>query len=239
MNKRVKAKKLTEEELAQKKKIASGITLGIYAAIFIILIIFIRLSNSVGEKVELERKKEEEKYYINSDEEVTKFLKYKNYSFNYTLKIDDVTYVYSGKRYKDKEKYQITKGFEKIDVYRYKELALVKKGDDYVLTEIPAMFFNFFDSDLINKIITNSKYDKKKSLYEIKTKDLEYILDNQSVSTSETINSILLTYVDKNVSSITFDITNFANKNEKTYSLVLLELQYADFNTIEDFEIGE
>lgn len=219
------------------KRWRSIIIMGFYVVLFGFLIIAIRY-DKYQEKKELKRQQElEEAQKIHSTSDLQEYLKGTNYSLQYVLKLDDVTYQYVGKRYDDKQKLAIQSGMSNADYYIYGDIALKKSGDEYILADLPFHYFNYFDINIINDIINKSTYDELTNTYEITSSNFNEAIKQKATMSNKSINTISIAYTDNNVSSIIIDFSNYLKARREKYSFAVLELKYQDFGKITDFSI--
>ncbi len=219
------------------KRWRSIIIMGFYVVLFGFLIIAIRY-DKYQEKKELKRQQElEEAQKIHSTNDLQEYLKGTNYSFQYVLKLDDVTYQYVGKRYDDKQKLVIQSGMSNADYYIYGDIGLKKSGDEYILADLPFHYFNYFDIDIINNIINQSTYDELTNTYEITSSNFNEAIKQKATMSNKSINTISIAYTDNNISAIIIDFSNYVKARREKYSFAVLELKYQDFGKITDFSI--
>ena len=211
------------------KRWRSIIIMGFYVVLFGFLIIAIRY-DKYQEKKELKRQQElEEAQKIHSTNDLQEYLKGTNYSFQYVLKLDDVTYQYVGKRYDDKQKLVIQSGMSNADYYIYGDIGLKKSGDEYILADLPFHYFNYFDIDIINNIINQSTYDELTNTYEITSSNFNEAIKQKATMSNKSINTISIAYTDNNISAIIIDFSNYVKARREKYSFAVLELKYQDF----------
>lgn len=215
----------------EKKK--SILVMVFYFIFFVILIIFIRSNRSpkpLSPNVQEQEEQTEPKGLLSTT----------NYHFTYKLKIDNVIYTYDGKRFNDKELFTISSGFSGLDsseYYRYGELVLVKKANDYVLSSMPYYYFNYFDTNLLNKIINNSVYDQTKDQYVISTQNLSRLIDANHIINSSSENYLSIQYTNKRISAININFTNYVKDRGESHEIVELELNYNNHGNITDFAL--
>ena len=222
-------------KVLKSKKTRSIILTIFYCLLFISLIFYIRIKHNLKDSNNSEENIEK----IESIFELQDYLEDKNYSYEYTLKVDNDTYKYTGKRYLDKEEFVFQNGLISETYQRNKNDIYKKENDKFIKVELPYQYFNYFDSDLIGTILEKSIFDSKNNLYEISNNDLQNIIVNQKNNDEqEGINTIEIIYGDNNVVSIIMDLTNYVKTLNETDDLVILELKYMDFQKIKDFSIN-
>lgn len=214
MNKRNYRK---EEQKDQKIK---NIVIGsIYVIFIVFMIVMVRLNES----------------NTKTEKEVNKNITNSNYYFTYILTIDDETYYYEGKRYNDKYAFKVSNEKESNDYYVYKDIALIKKDNDYVLIDIPAFFVNYFDTNELNQIINMAEYDKNDKLYKVSTTNFALIYDLEINDNS--INTIELEYKDNHLYKVKMDYTNYVIARGEPVRRVYVELEYKEYGKVKDFDI--
>ena len=222
-------------KILKDKKTRSIILIVFYCLLFLSLIFYIRIKNNLKDSNNSEENIEK----IESVFELQDYLENKNYSYEYTLKVDNNTYKYTGKRYIDKEEFVFQNGLISETYQRNKSDIYKKEKDKYVKVELPYHYFNYFDSDLVGTILEKSIFDSKNNLYEISNGELQNIIGNQEKNNEqEGINTIEIIYGDNNIVSIIMDLTNYVKNLNETDDLVILELKYRDFQKIKDFSIN-
>ena len=228
-----KKKKLVFNSL-RDERIRSTIIMAFYIALFLVLIINIR-TNKNSDIV----KKEEKNNLINSIEDVKKYLDSNNFSFTYVLKIDDQNYIYMGKKYDYKSKFSYQRNIEKDNYYQSSKEFYIEKNDDYVRTDNPFQYFDFSDSSMISKLITESSYNKRDNIYEINNVDFSKVIKGKDILKNKNINTIDISYTDSDIVRVTIDFTNYVKEIEDNHNLIVLDLEYRDFGKIADFQIEE
>ena len=228
-----KKKKLVFNSL-RDERIRSTIIMAFYIALFLVLIINIK-TNKNSDIV----KKEEKNNLINSIEDVKKYLDSNNFSFTYVLKIDDQNYIYMGKKYDYKSKFSYQRNIEKDNYYQSSKEFYIEKNDDYVRTDNPFQYFDFSDSSMISKLITESSYNKRDNIYEINNVDFSKVIKGKDILKNKNINTIDISFTDSDIVRVTIDFTNYVKEIEDNHNLIVLDLEYRDFGKIADFQIEE
>ncbi len=246
----MKKRELEEQENNKTKKSVVGIlkserlksALGLcfYLVMIVLLVLAIRANKS--NKNEANKKDvvtEVNEQTVTSQVSGFTPIKRANYKYNYTVTIDDNNYIYSGIRYNDKQQLSLTDGKLTNQFYIISDIALTKKNSDYVLSDIPYYYINYFDTGVLEKILLSSTYDEKKDTFTISNKFLDIITGNKENSTDETLNYISISYKNKNIDAIEMDVTNYVKSRFVNVKKVVINLSYSDFGLVEDFEIGE
>ena len=102
---------------------------------------------------------------------------------------------------------------------------------NYILTNNPSLYFNFFDIEKIKAIISklNNNSISNKELYYLEKK--EFIGDNR-------LNKVDIIKENNIIKQVKIDLTNFANLY-KSNSKVTLILNYSDYNKINEININK
>ena len=154
-------------------------------------------------------------------------IKMKNYNFKYTLKEGNDILVYEGKQFNDLISFTVGN-----KEYLYENgLYLEKENDKFILSDFSVKYFNFFDVDLIEKILSNSHYEDGE--YSIDLKKLGLILENQDLNDSEKEVSIFIEKKNNIITKLEFDLLELSNDETE----ISLTLEYSNFNLIDDFSI--
>ncbi|MBR4262885.1 MAG: hypothetical protein IKQ35_05945 [Bacilli bacterium] len=212
-------KKKTKKETEKEQRIKNYVVGAIYLLIIIFMIVIVRINDS---KIQENPVKEDN---------LTK----NNYYYTYKLTINDDTYIYEGKKFNDKESFRVTKDKEENDYYIYKDIALIKKDNDYVLTKKPYFYIDYFNINEINKIINMSEYDKKDKIYKLSTTNFALAYDIEV--NDKSLNTIKIKYKDNHISKVTIDYTNYAIARGEAARKVIVELEYKDYGKVKDFDI--
>lgn len=211
-------KNITKKE-EKEQKIKNIVVGSIYIIFIIFMVVIVRLNES----------------NVSKDEKKNKNINSNNYYYTYKLTIDDDTYTYEGKKYNDKESFKVIKDNEENDYYIYKDIALIKKDNNYVLVDKPYFYIDYFNQSEINKIINMSEYDKDKKIYKLTTTNFAYAYDIEIKDKS--LNTIKIEYKDNHIKKIIIDYTNYAIARGEAVRRVLIELEYKDYGKVKDFDI--
>ena len=158
-------------------------------------------------------------------------IKGKNFSFKYTLTENGKSVVYQGKERKNKLLFTDT--INKLEYYAIGDVVSVKKGNDYVIGTNPSKYFNYFDVELVEKIISSAKVDEDD--YVISINDFSKLVSSDKSSVGDIY--ISLTKSNGIITKITFDLGEYAVLTDKNIKTSVLTLEYSNFNLIDDFEI--
>lgn len=158
-------------------------------------------------------------------------IKGKNFSFKYTLTENGKSVVYQGKERENKLLFTDT--INKLEYYAIGDVVSVKKGNDYVIETNPSKYFNYFDVELVEKIISSAKVDEDD--YVISINDFSKLVSSDKSSEGDIY--INLTKSNGIITKITFDLGEYAVLTDKNIKTSVLTLEYSNFNLIDDFEI--
>lgn len=158
-------------------------------------------------------------------------IKGKNFSFKYTLTENGKSVVYQGKERENKILFTDT--INKLEYYAIGDVVSVKKGNDYVIGTNPSKYFNYFDVELVEKIISSAKVDEDD--YVISINDFSKLVSSDKSSEGDIY--ISLTKSNGIITKITFDLGEYAVLTDKNIKTSVLTLEYSNFNLIDDFEI--
>ncbi len=158
-------------------------------------------------------------------------IKGKNFSFKYTLAENGKSVVYQGKERENKILF--TDATNKLEYYVIGDVVSVKKGNDYVIGTNPSKYFNYFDVELVEKIISSAKVDEDD--YVISINDFSKVVSSDKSAEGEIY--ISLTKSNGIITKITFDLGEYAVLTDKNIKTSVLTLEYSNFNLIDDFDI--
>lgn len=222
-------KKFSVKEIFTNRQYRSIAILIFYAILFTVIIIGIRMP---GGKVDSNGN-----HVSNLDG--YKLIDNKNFSYKYTVIIDEDIFYYEGKKYDDKELVTVTKNEESKEYYFNKNNIYIKENDNYVLTSTkPYILFDFFDTDILDEIILRSVVlDEVNYKYKVDNQKIYDVLSTNTIQVDSGDNYIYLTYRNDFITGITFDFSNYAKMMRENYNKIIISLDYYDFNLIDDFEI--
>lgn len=160
-----------------------------------------------------------------------------NFEYTYLLSIDDLNYVYSGSKFDNKDFFTLTSQGRIEKYFIIDNIALINKDDNWVLADFPNQYFNFFDTEVLEKIISNSLFSKENNQYEISTSFLLDFFDPVISNKDLSVNTISLTYTNKTITAITMDISSLAKHYDENVEKAILELNYLKFANVKDFDI--
>lgn len=158
-------------------------------------------------------------------------IKGKNFSFKYTLAENGKSVVYQGKERENKILF--TDATNKLEYYVIGDVVSVKKGNDYVIGTNPSKYFNYFDVELVEKIISSAKVDEDD--YVISINDFSKLVSSDKSAEGDIY--ISLTKSNGIITKITFDLGEYAVLTDKNIKTSVLTLEYSNFNLIDDFDI--
>lgn len=158
-------------------------------------------------------------------------IKGKNFSFKYTLAENGKSVVYQGKERENKILF--TDATNKLEYYVIGDVVSVKKGNDYVIGTNPSKYFNYFDVELVEKIISSAKVDEDG--YVISINDFSKAVSSDKSAEGDIY--ISLTKSNGIITKITFDLGEYAVLTDKNIKTSVLTLEYSNFNLIDDFDI--
>lgn len=238
MNKKEELKGIEQEnkkfrliDLIKNKRYYAILNLTFYSILIIVLIIGVRTGNSGSNNFDNRFNSNDETAVVDGFQNV----KNKNFMFIYTLQKDNEKIVYEGKQSNNKIYF---KNLQDNKEYVIQDsVVLVRKQEQYVLTESPIQYFNYLNVDLIEQLL--SKLRKDENDYIISMNDFVSIIDAEE-KTNEYYDEDIFVEIKKQnniITELVFDITAFVSLKESNVNSVKLYLQYKDFGLVEDFQI--
>ena len=220
-------------DLVANKQYRAIIILIFYFFLFLVLIMSVRNSTSQENSTTKE----------NVDQTVTfskikgfSSIKDSNFNYKYTLNIDNVNYIYEGKKYKKNDNYTLMVGTTKKTYTTIDEFTFESRNNENVLVDKPYYYIDFFNPDILERILIKA-VEKDNNVYTITNIDLDRILGNKIGTNDKGENNILLQYTNDIVTRIDIDYTNYAKYNGAKVSKVFLTLEYSNFGIVEEFNI--
>lgn len=224
------SKKFHFKDLFTNRQYRSIMVLVFYAILFCAVIISIRTPKNISSTNDNGTKVSSLEGYALIDNG--------NFNYKYTIEVDDDVFVYTGKRYNEKELLTINKGDDYQEYYIEKNKTYIKENDKYVMAlSKPIIVFDFFNTNLLDELIIRGiLIDRDNNIYQIDNQDLYDVLNDDSVKVEKGDNFATLTYRNSYITGITFDLSNYAKVIGENYKKVIISLEYNDFNLIDDFE---
>ena len=221
-------KKFKITDLITNKQYNAILNLALGFGTIIILIIMIRLSgSSVPNNTNNNINNNGTQSVVSGFNDI----KSKNFSFKYTLLENGKSVFYQGKERENKILF--TDATNKLEYYVIGDVVSVKKGNDYVIGTNPSKYFNYFDVELVEKIISSAKVDEDD--YVISINDFSKVVSSDKSAEGDIY--ISLTKSNGIITKITFDLGEYAVLTDKNIKTSVLTLEYSNFNLIDDFDI--
>lgn len=219
--------------------------LTIYGVLFLILIIFVRVSgssmqsNTTGEDplstpsptstpIEKEDNIQEE---TNDEEIITNDI---NYSYSYTITYNGKSEVYLGKKIDDKEKFTLIKDNISTNYAIINENYLIENGDTYSITEKPSDFFKYCDME---KVLLLIKDKEESTSYLVSNSELKSQYKDKLLVDNSKTNTIKINISNDTLKSVDLDFSNYISSVEGSTSTLTIHMEFVDIGTTEDFEI--
>jgi len=247
-----KNKQLTAKDIMSDRKYRSRAILAFYAILFLVLIIMIRVD---GSPTKNNNKKDNsnpktEKPGDNKKEDMFDgfdLIASKSFEYIYILTINDDVFVSTGKKYNDKEMFTlVVNKKDKIEYLVEKETikgkeVIAKDKDAYVSMKKPIVELDYFDTDILNKILNKTEKISNNELF-ITNKNLCSILKCSTKDDTLT-NKIELDIKNNYIIEIKIDYFSLISTlNTKLpvpdeIKKAFISLSYKNFNLVEDFDI--
>lgn len=197
---------------------------GFYLIFFIVIFVILGVSGK-GKKDILQNKTSNIKY---------NYLEKYNYSFDYKVLLDNVTYNYIG----NKDAYKFNYTYNNKEYYNDKNNSYIKE-EDWVIVENPIKFNKLLNEEVVNNIL-DSSYIEAKTTYDsgalvysllISSNTLSKILDNKDTDYIENPNRIKLTIdEDKNISEINYNLDSYCKMEGLCKGNLSIIIDYKEFN---------
>ena len=246
-------KKFNLIDIINDKQKRSRAILLIYLVFFILLIIMVRFSlksslnneannNSVVDNNEIVTNNNQEnieKPNDNNDDELNEMfsdIDTNNYEFKYVVDIKDSVSTIVGKRYDDKFSFTLENSGSIIYFNGTSNYIKAKESEDgeYKLNGFPFVLVNYFDSNIIKKMINNSNLNNGK--FEISNETIGN-LANKDLSNKEAINTMEVYLKNNKIYKIELDFSNAVSTIMDESVNAKISLEYFNFGLIDNFEI--
>lgn len=238
-----------EEKKQQAKRIRGMVFFGFYFVFFLVLIISIR-SNS-GKPNPTPTNPTPTPTGANediTDTSIFKGITNQNYHYVITVRTDNRTVIYDGKQYSNKSMFTKIADGKSIVYYQVGDNYLEKQGEATVVVENPYENSQFWDVELLKKIIDRSTYKEEDGVrvYSLDAVDfmdyfypsIEY--DGFSIAEVED-NQVFVTVKDDMIAKVEMDLSNgsqyHASLTKEGYQTLNITLEYTDYGNIDDFTV--
>ncbi len=243
-------KKINISGILGDRQKRAWLILSIYLLFIFILIAMVRSSysnsnvesnkDSVSNNKELKDQKSEVNNEILKEEKdeldnLFSFIDQNNYNFDFVLNYNNDEYITKGKRYNNKFEFSYSNKEQSISFIGTETNLKMKKDDSYINIVFPYTYFNYFDNNLIKKIIRDSSYNEINKTYEITSSKLNNLLNLSKEENDLSINTIELETKNNRVVGIKIDFSNALKQIDSTENTAKISLNYSNFGLIDDF----
>ena len=219
-------------DIFRNKQYYAIANLSFWFIIIIILIVMMRISNPSVNSDSIKTSTNVENEFVSNIDGFTN-IKNKNFKFKYILTLSNEEIIYDGKQRNDKILFNDIKLNK--EYYVQNDMVLEKEGTNYVLSKNPVKYFNYLDIDLIEKILLNSHLEENE--YIISCTDFSKNISDEKEFNDEYI-YIQLIKTNDIITKVIIDLGEYVNAVDSNIKSAKLELQYYDFNQVEDFNIN-
>lgn len=238
-----------EEKKQQAKRIRGMVFFGFYFIFFLVLIISIRSNSGKPNPTPTNPTPTSPEVHEDiTDASIFKGITKQNYHYVITVKADDRTVIYDGKQYSNKSMFTKIADGKSTVYYQVGDNYLEKQGNATVVVENPYGNSQFWDIELLKKIIDRSSYKEEDGVrvYSLDTIDfMDYFYPNVeydgfSIAEIED-NQILVTVKDDMIAKVEMDLSNgsqyHASLTKEGYQTLNIILEYTDYGNIDDFTV--
>ncbi len=222
-----KKKKFNVLDIFRNKRYYAIANLSFWSVIIIILSICVRVSEPQSE-INSPNTGQTQIQTIEGFEKIKK----KNFRFKYSLLLSNNSYVFEGKQSNDKILFNDVKNNKEYFIKN--DVVLVKNNNNYILDKTPVKYFNYIDVELIEKILLSSQLEDTK--YIISCNDFSKIIMNDNIFEDKHI-YITLIRTTGIITKIQMDLGEYVNSIDSNVKSAKLDLEYYDFDLVEDFDI--
>lgn len=233
-------KKFDIGSIASNSRVKAIFMLIFYGLILVMLLIF--LNNPTDNNIKCNIKNESSDSSIDGiiTSKIEGFIPIKtnNFNYKYSFNIDGLTYTYSGKKYSFKDKFNLVIDDLIKEYYIYDEISLLNNNGVYMLTSKPYMYIDFFDTELIEKILLNLNYSIDLDVYYISNNKLAKLINKEGLEDSNLVNPVIVSRdSSNNINKIVINLLNYVKTitNSDDYTIASLTLEYENFGNIKNF----
>ena len=249
-------KKFNLSDIFTDKTKKARVILLLYLILFVALIVFVRTSDTKRNNTtntDNTNKVEENENTNNNDnennnveenngmDEEFSYLLLNNYNFSFKVTVNDDIYELVGKRYNDKYDFNLS-GEENAHYIGTVDSIYEKNenDDEYSESMFPVPVLDYFDNDLLKKIVTAASLTETENVYEISNYDLNMILtgDSEYAKDTEKMNTIKLKVMNNKIVGIDIEFSNLGNEWNEENITAEVELDYSNFGLVDDFSVN-
>ena len=162
-----------------------------------------------------------------------------NFSFNYEVVVDAQHSLYSGKKYSDKEEFDI----QGIKYYKESDNYFINNNGVWIKTENPYLYSHFYNSENILALLTNASYVSKTEydsgklvyIFSIASATINKVLENEDLDVEEIPNEIVVS-VDENgyANAVKFKLDSYCKIKNICTSSMIIDLNYDNYGNVEE-----
>ncbi len=237
-------KKINISNILNDRQKRAWFILGAYFIIMLIIVAMLRSTYSSNKNKEPNNEVEETEEKNNQNNEkkekdeldnMFSYIDENNYSFHFKLNYNDEEYITNGKR--NNNKFEFTYSNNNQDLYFLGTVGNIKmkKDDSIVSIVFPYTYFNYFDNDILKKVIRASTYNEENKKYEITSNKFNEVLGHNSATDDTNINTIELIVKNNKIVEINVDFSYALSTLDPSETKAIINLSYSDFGLIDDF----
>lgn len=225
-------KKFKLIDLFRNKQYYAILNLVFYFILILVLIIGVRTTSNSSTNIKLENKTNK---IGSSVVEGFDNIKKRNFEFKYTLELDDKKIVYEGREYNNKVSFKDLSTNKQYLIQD--DITIEKQGNQSVLVSSPVQYFNYLDTEIIERILSKTRKDEED--YIISMNDFLSIVEENYNPENKNDNEMFINLNKKNgiITQISMEITDFVNMTTGSIKKANLTLEYFDFGVVDDIEI--
>lgn len=223
-------KKITVKDIFTNKQYKAIASLIFYGCVILALIVFIRTTPTQTQTINNNNNSDT---IVETSVPGFQSIKHKNFNFKYILEDGENKTVYEGKQSNNAISFLETSESlpEKKEFFYEDGLFFEKENEKYVLSKFKINYFNFFDVDLLEKIISNSEIDEDE--YIISVEKFGKIIGDTSLTDPDKEISISMEKKNNTITKIELDLSELS----ADLTSIFLDLEYSNFNLIDDFSL--
>lgn len=164
-----------------------------------------------------------------------------NFEFSYKVSIDESIYMYTGKRYNDKESFI----FNNLEYYNLDDDFYQRTGDSFIETVNPYVYSDFMKVDNIQEFINLATLNSKTEYengdfvynYKISTTSIVKKIEDIDIDIDDLPNEISVCISNGNIKSIEFNLNSYGLFKGISNDKFVITLSYFNQGEVSDFDI--
>lgn len=162
-----------------------------------------------------------------------------NYSYSYTITLDNSNEVYLGKKIDEKEKFTLIKDGQTTNYAIIDDNYLVLENNKYRIASSPSDYFKYCDVSNIFSLIENEDSIKENNTitYSISNKKASTVFRSKLINDNEQLNTIKMYIPNNSLKTIDLVLSNYFSSLKGEGHTLIIHMEFVDIGTTENFNI--